>query len=66
MLPDPTGGNVSLLRHFGPTVTNPDPEGRKDHPLATQLLVYAELLHDGRPREIETARMLYDRFLRPG
>jgi hypothetical protein len=32
-------------------------------PLATPHLVYAELLQDGRPRELETARMIYDRFL---
>ena len=65
MLPDPTGGNVTLFRYFGPTVKDPDPEENKGHPLATKLLVYAELLHDGRPRELETAKMLYDRFLRP-
>lgn len=65
MLPDPNGGNVTLFRHFGPTVNDPDPEETRGHPLATKLLVYAELLHDGRTRELETAKMLYDQFLRP-
>ncbi len=64
MLPDPQGGNVVLLKYFAPTVVDPELEKTKDRPLATQLLTYAELLHDGRPRELETARMIYDRFLR--
>ncbi len=64
MLPDPLEGNVIVLRHFAPTVLDPDLEEARTRPLATKLLVYAELLHDGRPREVETARMIYDRFLR--
>lgn len=64
MLPDPLGGNVVLLKYFAPTVVDPEIEKTKDRPLATPLLTYAELLHDGRTRELETARMIYDRFLR--
>ncbi len=65
MLPDPVGGNVELLKCFAPTVIDPEVEGKRVRPLATPLLTYAELLHDGRPREVETAQMLYGRFLRP-
>lgn len=61
MLPDPERGNVVVLRHFGPAVD--DPDGGSGPRLATKLLVYAELLHDGRPRELETAGMIFDRLL---
>jgi hypothetical protein len=65
MLLDPVGGNVQLLKCFAPTVIDPEVEGKRERPLATALLTYAELLRDGRPREVETAQVLYDRFLRP-
>lgn len=62
MLPDPAGGNLTLLDFFGPTVH--DPTTAKERRFATPLLVYAELLHDGRPREVEAARMIFDRYVR--
>lgn len=54
-------GNLTLLRYFGPTVLDP-----KDNklPCATPLLVYAELLQIGRPRETEAAGMIFDRYLK--
>jgi hypothetical protein len=61
MLPDPEGGNVTILDYFAPCVAAVPPVGR--FPLATPLLVYAELLQDGRPRERETAQLVYDRFI---
>lgn len=64
MLPDPTAGNLTLLDFFGPTVH--DPATEKERRFATPLLVYAELLHDGRPREVETARMIFDRYVKAG
>jgi hypothetical protein len=33
--------------------------------VAHPLLVYAELLFQGREREVETARLVYDQYLRP-
>lgn len=61
MLPDANGGNLTLLNYFGPTVHDPNDPARR---FATPLLVYAELLDVGRPREIETARMIFDRYLK--
>ena len=58
-LPSPTGP-ITLLRQFCPAVTwSLGGEQQVAHPL----LVYAELLHSGRERERETARMIYERYL---
>lgn len=62
MLPDPNG-NVVLLGLFAKTAI--DHERRVAPPLATPLLIYAELLQDGRPREVETAKMIYEGFVLP-
>jgi hypothetical protein len=61
MLVDPTHGNLILLKHFAPTIEENQPAA--DVPLATPLLVYAELLFDGRPREAETAGLVREGFL---
>jgi hypothetical protein len=61
MLPEAAGGNLTLLKYFGPTVHDPDDAARM---FATPLLVYAELLDVGRAREIETAKMIFDRYLK--
>ncbi len=61
MLPDATGGQVILLEHFGPAVT-----GNAEKRTATPLLVYAELLQDGRARELETAQLVFDTHIRAG
>jgi len=58
-LPSPTGP-ITLLRQFCPAVRwSKGGEQQVAHPL----LVYAELLHSGRERERETARMIYERYL---
>ncbi|MBM3221317.1 MAG: hypothetical protein FJZ38_22040 [Candidatus Rokubacteria bacterium] len=58
-LPSPTGP-ITLLRQFCPAVLwSTGGEQQVAHPL----LVYAELLHSGRERERETARMIYERYL---
>lgn len=58
-LPSPTGP-ITLLRQFCPAVRwSMGGEQQVAHPL----LVYAELLHSGRERERETARMIYERYL---
>ncbi|HXH06092.1 MAG TPA: type IV toxin-antitoxin system AbiEi family antitoxin [Vicinamibacterales bacterium] len=58
-LPSPTGA-ITLLREFSPAVRwSSGGEPQVAHPL----LVYAELLHSGRERDRETARMIYERYL---
>jgi hypothetical protein len=61
MLPDAGGGNVILFDLFSPSVLDQGSGG--ENPIATPLLVYAELLFDGRPREVETAESIYERFV---
>lgn len=63
MLRDEAGGNVTLLRLPDPTFIAERTQG--PWPLATPFLIYAELLHDGGQREIETAQMIYERFIEP-
>lgn len=58
-LPSPAGP-ITLLRRFCPAVLwSMGGEQQVAHPL----LVYAELLHSGRERERETARIIYERYL---
>ena len=63
MLRDETGGNVTLLRLFGEAAVAD--KRKRAWPLATPLLIYAELLETGGAREVETARMIYERFIEP-
>lgn len=63
MLRDDIAGNVTLLRL-------PDPgfiamEQTAPWPVATPFLIYAELLQEGGQREIETAEMIYERYIEP-
>jgi len=58
-LPSATGP-ITLLRQFCPAVRW---SMGGDQQIAHPLLVYAELLHSGRERERETARMVYERYL---
>jgi len=60
MLRDEIGGNVTLLSLFGAAVLADEPQ--KIGPLATPLLIYAELLETGGEREVEAARMIYESF----
>jgi len=52
--------NISLLKYFADNI-------RFDtvKPLAHPLLIYAELLYRGGSRAIETASLIYDRYLKP-
>lgn len=63
MLRDDANGNVTILHLFGAAAIMDKP--RAPWPLATPILVYAELLEAGGAREVETAKMIYDRFLEP-
>ena len=55
-------GPISVLRQFSPSVffTQKPPLGV---PVAHPLLVYAELIYQGRERESEAAKVIYDRYL---
>jgi len=57
-------GPITLLRLFSPAVSV-DANRKDSHPVAHPLLVYAELLFQGTERELETARMIYDEYIRP-
>lgn len=60
-LPSPQGP-VTVLRQFSPLVVF-TPKHPVDAPVAHPLLVYAELVFQGQERELETAKLLYDRYL---
>ncbi|MGH8545661.1 MAG: type IV toxin-antitoxin system AbiEi family antitoxin [Gammaproteobacteria bacterium] len=55
-------GRVTALRKFSPLVAF-NLESPNLQPVAHPLLVYAELMFQGRERELETAGILYDRYL---
>lgn len=55
-------GPVTVLRQFSPLVVF-DLERPRTLPIAHPLLVYAELVFQGRERELETANLLYERYL---
>ena len=61
MLRDDAAGNVILLRLVGAAAIAGDLKA--PWPMATLLLIYAELLETGGAREVETARMIYERFI---
>lgn len=58
LLPDPNGP-LTLLHLFGKKVVWR--EGAI--PVANPLLIYAELLHTGRPRELEVAELIREKYL---
>lgn len=55
-------GPVTVLRKFSPLVAF-NLETPPSQPVAHPLLVYAELIFQGRERELETAKIVYDRYL---
>jgi hypothetical protein len=55
-------GPVTVLRNFSPLVGF-HLESQAAQPIAHPLLVYAELIFQGRERELETAKILYDKYL---
>jgi hypothetical protein len=57
-------GPITLLRMFWPRGVERTLE-KGGTWVAHPLLVYAELLFQGREREVETARLVYDQYLRP-
>ena len=63
MLRDDANGNVTILKPFGRAALAEGPPN--PWPLATPLLVYAELLEAGGARDAETAKMVYEQFMEP-
>lgn len=63
MLRDDANGNVTLLNLFGHAAIAERPH--TPWPLATPLLVYAELLEAGGARDTQTAQMVYEQFIEP-
>ena len=57
-----THGRVTLLKLFSPHIHYQPKAGVRDH-VAHPLLIYAELMHDGKERGRETAQVIYQRFL---
>lgn len=57
-------GPITLLRMFWPRGVGRTLE-RGDARVAHPLLVYVELLFQGREREVETAKLVYDQYLQP-
>ena len=57
-------GPVTVLRKFSPLVAY-NLESPHLQPIAHPLLIYAELIFQGRERELETAKILYDKYLSP-
>lgn len=56
------GGPITLLKGFSPRVFKM--WGKQTHyPVVHPLLLYAELLHRGGDREMETSRLIYQEFL---
>jgi hypothetical protein len=57
-------GPITLLRMFWPRGVERTLE-KDDARVAHPLLVYAELLFQGREREVETAKLVYEQYLKP-
>jgi len=57
-----TGGPITILKSFSPRVFKIS-GNQSRYPVVHPLLVYAELLHRGTDREMETARLIYQEFL---
>ncbi|MBI5316381.1 MAG: hypothetical protein HZB34_10455 [Nitrospirae bacterium] len=57
-----SGGLITILKSFSPRVLQMS--GSQQHARAAHpLLIYAELLHQGTDRDLETARLIYKNYL---
>lgn len=57
-----SGGPITILKSFSPRVFQMS-GNRQRTPVAHPLLIYAELLHHGTDRDLETARLIYKEYL---
>lgn len=59
-----TGGPITVIRAFSPNVFRF--RGKQEpYPVVHPLLVYAELLYRATDRDLETARLIYHKYLEP-
>lgn len=58
-----TGGPITILKGFSPRVFQVWNK-QTHYPVVHPLLLYAELLHQGGDREMETSRLIYQEFLK--
>ncbi len=66
MSSDETEGNLTLFRLYSESLIDEASPSFSSRPVTTMFLVYAELIHDGRPRELETAKMIYEQVIKRG
>jgi hypothetical protein len=57
-----SGGPITILKSFSPRVFQMSGSQQRT-PVAHPLLIYAELLHHGTDRDLETARLIYKKYL---
>lgn len=57
-----SGGPITILKSFSPLVFQIRGNQQRT-PVAHPLLIYAELLHHGMDRDLETARLIYKEYL---
>lgn len=57
-----SGGPITILKSFSPLVFQIKGNQQRT-PVAHPLLIYAELLHHGMDRDLETARLIYKEYL---
>lgn len=57
-----SGGPITILKSFSPLVFHTRGEKQRI-PVAHPLVIYAELLHQGMDRDLETARLIYKEYL---
>lgn len=53
---------ITLLKAFSPRIFNSVSQDTA-HPVVHPLLIYAELLYQGKDRDLETARLIYSKYL---
>jgi hypothetical protein len=57
-----SGGSITILKSFSPRVFQMSGAQQRT-PVVHPLLIYAELLHHGMDRDLETARLIYKEYL---
>lgn len=60
---DEREGNLTLFRLYSDSIIDKTTFVDSPWPIATLFLIYAELMYDGRPRELETAKMIYEQII---
>jgi hypothetical protein len=58
------GGPITVLKEFSPLIFDMS-EKKERFPVVHPLLIYAELLYRGSERDLETAQLIYSKYLEP-